>query len=393
MPRVTKEKKKSSAKNKKKVEKNSENNIKDNKFSFDEEIIIGLKRIDEPKTNNKKVKHNKKRREQKNSKNSSKKGNHAQEPEIIIKSKYLENYEENVNKKQTANKPHSNNKKKNNKKYNKKANIKSNKRKQEIENNPIIAKRRELSIKRRKLVFKIVKILMLIGIIIGGIIYALLSPIFNVKEILVTGNSKISSATIVSLSGISIDQNIFNFRTSQTVDSIKQNAYIDTVEIKRNLPDTIEINVTEREPTFMINFGNTYVYINNQGYMLEITNEKADMPLITNYSTPQEEIKEGARLCTEDLEKLNDVLKIMEASSSNDEKIKKLITKINIQDKTNYILTLEKEKKQVHLGDTSNLSTKVLWIDKFIEEEEGNEGIIFLNVDLNNIQPYFREKV
>ena len=47
----------------------------------------------------------------------------------------------------------------------------------------------------------------------------------------------------------------------------------------------------------------------------------------------------------------------------------------------------------MHLGDTSNLSTKVLWIDKFIEEEKGNEGIIFLNVDLNNIQPYFREKV
>ena len=73
--------------------------------------------------------------------------------------------------------------------------------------------------------------------------------------------------------------------------------------------------------------------------------------------------------------------------------IKKLITQINIENKSNYILTLQKEKKQVYIGDTTNLSTKMLWIDKFLEEEKDNEGIIFLNIDLNNVQPYFREKV
>ena len=43
---------------------------------------------------------------------------------------------------------------------------------------------------------KICKWLTLFCIIIGAIIYAMLSPIFNITSIEVSGNSKISSETI-----------------------------------------------------------------------------------------------------------------------------------------------------------------------------------------------------
>ena len=83
----------------------------------------------------------------------------------------------------------------------------------------------------------------------------------------------------------------------------------------------------------------------------------------------------------------------MEAVASGGDEIVGLITQIDISDNTNYILTLSKQKKTIYLGDTTNLSTKVLWINKFIEEEEKNEGTIYLNVNLNSDMPYFREKV
>lgn len=395
MPRRTKEKRnknnsKKSTNKKEKLNENSQNN----KFSFDEEIVIGLRRIDdEPKTNDKSKKAQKqsKKKVQKSRKKSKEKNaKHIDEPELIIKSKYMENYE-NVDrvdnhKKNSFNKKNIKNRKKISKSS--KAEIK-----QEIEQDPKVIKKKELSRKRRKFVFKIFKIIVLIGIIIAGIIFALLSPIFNVKEIRVIGNSKISTDTIISLSGLKSEQNIFDFKTSDVVDAIKQNAYVDTVDVQRKLPDIININVVERVATYILKFGNAYVYINNQGYILEITNKEANYPIITNYETPEEQIKEGNRLCSEDLEKLNDVLKIIEAASVNNGEIKKLITQINIENKSNYILTLQKEKKQVYIGDTTNLSTKMLWIDKFLEEEKDNEGIIFLNIDLNNVQPYFREKV
>ena len=251
----------------------------------------------------------------------------------------------------------------------------------------------EKSKKKRKLILKIIKWLTLLAIIIGGTIYAMLSPIFNIKEVEVIGNSKISSETIISLSGITIDQNMFSFRTSNVRESIKNNAYIDTVEIHRDLPDKISLVVTERKTTYMIKFGNAYAYINNQGYILEITDKEEAVPIITGYETLDENIQEGNRLNTEDLEKLNDVLKIMEAASSSGNNLKNLITKIDISDKSNYILDLKTQKKQIYFGDATNLSTKMLWIDQILGEEKKSEGILYLNMDLNTDRPYFREKI
>lgn len=396
---------------------------KKDKFCFDEEIVIGLKRIDEPvvekkkkkrksKAEKNKIKKNEKKvqtsknTQRKNNTKAQKKDNKSkdlsQEPEIMITSKYLESYEQGLHnnidkrkKNQTKKQIHKN---------------QSSKRKELVEqeedyfrsqhdlideghNGQNIKNSKKSSKKKHKKLVKVIKWITLLGIIGAGIIYAMLSPMFNINNISVSGNSKISSDTIVSLSGLGIEQNIFNFRTSNVINSVKENAYIDKVEVKRKLPDTVEINITEREKTFMLTLGNAYAYINNQGYILEVTKERGNYPIITGYETAKEQIVAGNRLNTNDLEKLNDVLKIMEAASSAEDDLKNKITKIDIKDKTNYILTLVKEKKKIEFGDTSNLSTKILWIDEFLGSEKENEGTIYLNVDLNNDRPYFREKV
>lgn len=379
MPKVAKDKvnnsKKKVNKTKKKINENVAKNTKDDKFSFDEEIVIGLKRIDEPKMMPEKKKKKQKDKNTKKTKKNKTTVDNYEDNGIIIKSKYMSNYED-ENAYDISRQPKKNTKKKKIKKEPKK-----------------LTKKQELSKKKRKKIFRVIKILMLLGIIIGGVIYAMLSPIFNIKNITVTGNSKISSETIISLSGLSIDQNIFNFWSTDIKEAVKQNAYIDTVEVKRKLPDSIEINVKERTATYMITLGNAYVYINNQGYILEITSKKLEVPLLIGYNTAAEEIVEGNRLNETDLEKLNDILKIMEAASSSNSNIGSLITQIDISDGNNYILSMPEEKKTIYLGDTTNLSTKILWIDKFLDEEKKNEGTIYLNVNLNTERPYFREKV
>lgn len=375
MPKKTKENiKKSNKKNKINTKTDIDKNTKEDKFSFDEEIVIGLKRIDEPVINTKqKIKANKdKKINTKNNKKKNKINKIKVDDRAVIKSKYLENYEENNNK-------FNENKKRKNKKN---KNTSSS-----------LTKKEQIANKKKKIILKFTKWITLLSILAGGVIYAMLSPIFNITNIYVEGNLKISSETIVSLSGLNINENIFKFRTSDVINKIKENAYIDKVEIKRKFPDEIEIKVYEREATFALEFGNGYAYINNQGYILEITNNKAQFPIIEGYKTPNEEIKEGNRLHGEDLENLGDVLKIMESAKSVDSNISNLITRIDISDNSNYILTITKEKKKVYLGDTTNLSTKMLWIDKFIELEKEYEGTIYLNVNLNNETPYFREKI
>lgn len=372
-PQDTVEKRKPKKNTKKTANKKKESQVeetKDNKFSFDEEIVIGLRRIDEPKEPSRAKKQHTKSKKNDNKKTSNKDTKKLKEnksAEDIIKSKNIENYDD--------------------------GNEVTKRGRKKVKPKKVLTKKQELAKKRRKLVFKIIKWLTLIAIIIAGIIYAMLSPIFNVTSIEVNGNNKISSESIISLSGLKVGQNIFNFRTSNIVDNIKQNAYVESVQINRSLPDTIKITVEERVTTFMMSFGNAYVYINNQGYLLEITSEKGKYPLLIGYETPEEDIQEGNRLCTNDLEKLSDILRIMEAASSGESKIRDLITEIDMTDSSDYVLRLDSEKKTVHLGDISNLSTKILWINEFLKSEEENEGIIYLNVNLNTERPYFRQKV
>ena len=381
-----KTKKKNNPKNSNKI---IQKNTKDEKINFDEEIFIGLKRLDEdkPEVEKKKKRKESKKRNTTNKKQKEKKvkvqNKEAKQDEntILLENVKIIGTKQNVNKNAK-----SRNVVKKNKKKLRRKDKKNNAEKK-------LTPKQQLAKKKRLAMFRIIKYITLLGIIIGGIIYALLSPIFNIKTILVVGNSKISIDEVISLSGLQLEQNMFQYKTDEVIQKIKENAYINTVKINRKIPDTIEILISERKASFMVQFANAYAYINNQGYILEISDKKEKIPIIEGIETEQENIQEGNRLCTEDLKKLGDVLKIVESSVSND--IYNLITKIDISNQNNYILTLQKKKKVVYLGDSSNLSTKMLWILKFNELEGETEGEIILNMNLNdeNNKPYFRKKV
>lgn len=273
-------------------------------------------------------------------------------------------------------------------KKNKKTSVNTNKNKQNAKKK---LTKQQMAIKKKKAILKIVKVLTLIIVIIGVSIYVALSPLFNIKEINVTGNSKLSKEEIISLSELKTDENTFKVSKKNIKNKVKANAYIENVKIRRKLPDKVEIIVVERVATYMIPFANSYIYINNQGYMLEITSQKAEMPAIVGISTPEEELHEGQRLISEDLVKLGEVLQIMESANANE--LVDLITKIDISNRQDYILTLEKEKKAIHLGDVSNLSTKMAYVKKILNDEKGVEGEILVNTDLTNKGAVFREKV
>ena len=218
-----------------------------------------------------------------------------------------------------------------------------------------------------------------------------MSPFFNIKNIEIVGNQKLTNEEIISLSQVQKDENTFKLVKSKVQKNIKQNAYVENVKVKRNLPDTITIEIEERTPTYMITFANAYAYINNQGYFLEISKDKLELPILTGFLTKEEDIQEGNRLCVEDLQRLDEVLQIMKSATSNE--IASLVTKINIANKQNYILELKDEKKTVQMGDTSNLSTKMLYIKSILEQNKKIEGEILVNTDLNNKGAIFRKKV
>ena len=269
---------------------------------------------------------------------------------------------------------------------NKNNSIKKNEKKQVMSK-----KQRELQKKKKKIKF-FLKIFTLLFLIIGTIIIAMVSPIFYIKKIEVINNNQISKETVISISGLSLNTNIFKFFKKQVKSNIEENPYIESAEIKRKLPGTVEISVKEREKKFSIQFLNEYAHIDEQGYILEISEDKLSLPVIIGVETPEENILPGNRLEKEDLIKLEVVINMMKIAQKNNFADK--ITSIDISDENEYSIYLEEEQKKVYLGDASSLKDKMIWIPEIMEREKGKAGEIFVNGDFNNkFRAYFREQV
>lgn len=330
--------KKETRKNKKKQED------KDEVFNFDNEIVIGVTKIPEkePKKQNKTTK-----------KKAQKKTKKAKESKGSVGARRRRTKKSMPNKKAKA------------------------KKKKES---------------RKKTIIKgIIKWTILLSALVASFIFFMMSPLFDLVEIQVTGNDHISQDTIISLSEIQMGDNIYKNSSSKIKKNVKQNAYIDSVEVKRHLPNKIELIVKERKTTYMLEFAGSYAYINNQGYILEITKEAIDVPIIVGYGTNQDNIQEGRRLEQEDLQSLEIAIKIMDFVHSKDFEYK--INRINIADKQNYTLYLEEEKKTVYIGDASNLNSRLEYTKEVLKDTKGLEGEIFVNRDMSiKEKAYFRPK-
>ena len=209
--------------------------------------------------------------------------------------------------------------------------------------------------RKKRRIRRLVKVISIVSLVTIALIFAFTSPMFNIKNIEIENNNILSKERIISVSHLTKGQNIFRFLKADIETYLKEEPYIESATITRQLPDTVKINVKERNRDFSVKFMNSYAYINNQGYILEISEDSKGLPIIQGIETPEEEVQVGKRLNKADLKKLDEVIQVMTIAKENE--IADLISTIDISDKNEYILYLDKENKTVHLGNSSQLKT------------------------------------
>ncbi|MCI8965688.1 MAG: FtsQ-type POTRA domain-containing protein [Clostridia bacterium] len=261
-----------------------------------------------------------------------------------------------------------------------------------VNNKKIIEKERKNA--RRKMITRIV---LLVLILIFIFVCLAISPIFNVEDIEVKGNSKVSSERIISVSEIKKYKNMFLFKKSSATKKILQTeSYIESVKIKRNIPNKITIYVEEREPILQIKLeDDTYVYVNNQGYVVQFSENKLDkVPVIKEVETDLINLKtkeNTIRLNENDLNSIGIILKIM--SIMKDYEIDSYIEGFDISNTDDLIIFLNQKNKKVHFGSCSDLNTRILYLKKILEDTKNEKGEIFINGNLNDDYIFFRKEV
>ena len=228
-------------------------------------------------------------------------------------------------------------------------------------------------------------------VLIFIVLLLLFFPLFKIEKIEVKNNNRVSDEDIKKIGNFDSYKTIFwanNFNVSK---ALEKNAYIEKAKVHRKLPNTLEIEIQERIPRYMLQIADSYVYINNQGYLLEISTENIGLPIILGFKTDLSNVELGKRLDVEDLKRMDIIIKIMETAAINN--IDSLITKIDISNEKNYTIIMETEEKTVYLGEATDLNTRMIYLTGILNREKGVAGEIFLNMNLNTEDAFFREKI
>lgn len=273
-----------------------------------------------------------------------------------------------------------------------KNNFKKQANKQKVKKVSKQADEKSARIQKNRNIKKLLSWTILLAMLIGITVFVCSSEMFKICNIEIKGNNQVPQEILLTLSEIELGQNIFLTNTSKAEERIIQNPYIKEVNIKRKLPDKMQIEIVEKQKIYIIEFNGKYAYIDKDGYILETsTNKLSNLILLQGNETLNENIIAGNKLCKGDLKKLDDLQDILNNAEKNN--ISDKINKIDIKDAYNYKLTMEDYKKIIYIGDTTNLTTKMLRTKDIIDKTMELEGKIFVNGNFNDgFDPYFREE-
>ena len=146
-----------------------------------------------------------------------------------------------------------------------------------------------------------------------GIYFAVHIDYFAINGIAVAGNKEISDETIVELSELQTGENIFDIHPWFAERRIKKNLYVEDVNVKRVLPNKVEIIVTERSGKLQLVSGKKYVVTDNSGMVLEIAKEKKKVTLVEGVTVKNVKLKKTVEVKESAvLEKAMELIKLTE---------------------------------------------------------------------------------
>lgn len=98
--------------------------------------------------------------------------------------------------------------------------------------------------------------------------YCISSDYFLISTIEVQGTQQLNTAEIISLSGIREGDNSLSIHIPEIESKLLQNPWIESVSIKRELPDRFVIEINERVPQFWVLKDGTLHYLDQNGVLI-----------------------------------------------------------------------------------------------------------------------------
>lgn len=141
-----------------------------------------------------------------------------------------------------------------------------------------VGKMRKTSVIDKKLRKKRMGLIFVILSLLAAIFFILSTrtSFFHISQIIVKDNHVVEDEKVIMASGIITGENIFKINVKKAEKNLLLHPYIKQVNVKRRLPNKILINITERQETLIIDYIGSYLYVDDEGRILNILTVKKD---------------------------------------------------------------------------------------------------------------------
>ena len=227
--------------------------------------------------------------------------------------------------------------------------------------------------KRRRMISRIgIAVLVLLAIVFAPTIF------FQVSKINVTGDTRYTSEQLIKSTGVKQGDNMFFLDTEQIAADLKDEyPYLDTVKLRRKLPSTLQIEVSDRTAVLSIEQNGKYLILDMYGKVLEKTKSAAKGTAKVT-GVPMKGLHVGDTVDKDKYGKAASVMKLLELTDQYG--MKKHIKTIDVEKAYDVRVTYDK-RYTILLGalEESNLEHKIQFLKAILKEPSLPEsGVIDL---------------
>nr|WP_317359759.1 FtsQ-type POTRA domain-containing protein [uncultured Tyzzerella sp.] len=226
----------------------------------------------------------------------------------------------------------------------------------------------------------------LMGIALIALIFMLLmlSPFLNIENIEMNDLENLEKADIIRELKLDKTTNILTFNSFVAKRRLKTNYYVEDIKVTKKLPNTININIIERNIVGYIPYPSGYIYIDKYGMVVDVQpNYTKPLPMI--YGLGFDKFIIGKKLKTDNQEAFEIVMEITNTIKSKEHL--KNILKIDVSDLNDIHLYME--NLDILLGGREALNIKMNTLNEILKNFKPEEkGFLYIN-DINK-PPIFK---
>jgi cell division protein FtsQ len=223
--------------------------------------------------------------------------------------------------------------------------------------------------------------LLLVLTVVGVLIVAanLWKSSLIVKRLTVEGNRIVETNEILQLAHVTKGMKMYDIDLTLIQKDVMSHHFIKDVIVQRDLPVTLKITVTEREPIAMVN-RNNILYLDAEGIVLphSISREVFDLPLITGIPTSVP-VTVGSRIVQTDV---REALSILSAAKMVNKELYHLISEIKLRNGGDIVLYSAEEGIPIIFG-RGDIVGKLIRLETFwkdIVREKGPQQLQYVDL-------------